>query len=529
MPKIGDRFVAEWDLTSPAFCSYETPDGYLGIDYLDSLDSRWTKHGLTLGPLVTVLDCSARGATLANVNGFAVAPITMQAAGPFLYLSGGTRWGKVALTGGTSALTLSSDGSEGAMAEATTCVLYTKNAAGTEEISFGMAATAYRVITTVGAGATDTDAANDSTLIYSILAPAGSDAAYRQIACLGRGSGTPHNKVDQITLSGTVTMKTPTATTRATIAGETFTFTGYALDGDRWLLGTSNGTYYLDQESQAFSPTMEELDNDSAHCAQMQKWSIFRNRILVPLRRSLRYSKNVIEGASVGPETYRTNNSPINGQMTAFTSSERWGYGAFLNPVQDKTWLCAMRPRDVGDWHGNDISFYPIAKLADGIECRAAIYTGTQGNTARTMPLVVIGHDSNIASFDEGRVDIFPDDTSYNFAASGTGYLSEMRRDPQFNKDIDYLVVETTGCTASETVTISLTTTDENGTAETVQLGGPITTNGRHKIPVRGQTDMPLVRFPKPQIVLARGATTTLAPKVKHFSMVGNLAELKLQ
>ena len=520
--------VAEWEVTGPGLASFETSQGYLGIDYTDSCDSRWEATGLVLGPKLTVLDCSARGATLANINGFAVAPITMQAAGPFLYGSGGTRWAKIKLTGGTSALTLSSDGTEGAMAEATTCVLYTKNAAGTEEISFGMAGTAYRVITAVGATNADTDAANDSTLIYSILAPAGSDAAYRQIACLGRGSGTPHNKVDQITLSGTVTMKTPTATTRATIAGESFTFTGYALDGDRWLLGTSNGTYYLDQESQAFSPTMEELDNDSAHCSQMQKWSIFRNRVLVPLRRSLRYSKNVIEGASVGPETYRENTSYINGQMTAFTSSERWGYGVFYNPVQDRSWLCAMRPRATGDWHGQDISYYPIARLGAGVESHAAIYTGTQGNTARTLPLVVIGNDSDIASFDEGRIDTFPSDTGYTYATVGTTYFTEMRRQANANKDIDYFIVETSGCDAGKTVTLSLTSTDENGTSGTVQIGGPITTNGRHKIQVRGQIDLPGVRYPKPQIDLATDSAAS-SPKVTGLLMVYQLAPLSVQ
>lgn len=521
------KFTAEWNVTGPALASVER-NGYLGIDYTDSCDSRWTKHGLCLGPLLTVLDCAARGATLANVNGFAVAPITMHADGPFLYLSGGTRWGKVKLTGGTSALTVASDGSEGAMAEATTGVLYTKNAAGTEEISFSMAATAYQVITAVGATTTDTDAVNDSGLIYSVLAPAGSDAGNRQIACLGRGLTAVHNRADQITLSGTVKMKTPTATNRAIIGGEPITFTGFALDGINWLLGTSNGAYYLNEQFAAFSPILEELDNDATHGLGMALWSIFNNRILIPLRRSLRYSKNVTVGGSVGPGEYETNNSPIGGGYSAFCSSERWGYGVFYNPVSDKSWLCAMRPRVEGDWHGQPISYFPIAKLADGVESHAAIYTGTQGHTARTQPLVVIGHDTNIASFDEGRVDIFPDDTGYTYAASGTAYFSEMRRQPEANKDIDYFVVEVTGCDAGKTVTLSLTSTDENGTASTVQLGGPINSNGRHKIQVRGKTDLPLVRYPKPQIALATDSSAS-SPKVTGLSMAYDLTELSTQ
>lgn len=526
MAQAGESYTAEWQVFGPQLASFEGSDGgYLGVEYTDNCDTRWEGQ-LILGPALTVLSCAARGGTTANINGFAVAPITMQAAGPFLYGSGGTKWAKISLTGGTSALTLASDGTEGAMAEATTCVLYTKNAAGTEEISFGMANTAYRVITAVGATTTDTDAANASSLIYSILSAAGNDAANREIACLGRGSGTPHNKVDQITLSGTVTMATPSATTRATIAGEAFTFTGFALDGDRWLLGTSNGTYYIDSDASAFAPTMEELDNDTAHCAQMARWSIFRNRVIVPLRRSLRYSKNVIEGASVGPESYRENTSPITGTCQAFASSERWGYMTFYNAVQDKTWLCAVRPRQGGDWHSYDLSYFPIAKLADGIESHAAIYTGTQGNTARTLPLVVIGYDTDIASFNEGRVDNFPTDTSYTYATSGTTYFTELRRQAQYNKDIDYFIVETANCSATETVTLSLTSTDENGNASTTQLGGPITSNGRHKIQVRGKTDVTHARYPKPQIALASGSSAT-SPKVLYLGCRYTLAEMK--
>lgn len=520
-------YTAEWNVTGPALASVEV-NGYLGIDYTDSVDTRWPKHGMCLGPLLTVLDCSARGATLANVNGFAVAPITMQAAGPMLYGSGGTRWLKVVLTGGTSALTVLSDGSEAALGEASTGVLYTKNAAGTEEISFSMAASAYRVITAVGAGAVDTDSANASTLIYSVLSPAGSDAGNRQIACLGRGSTAVHNRADQITLSGSVSMATPSATNRAIIGGEPITFTGFALDGINWLLGTSNGAYYLNEQFAAFSPVIEELDNDATHGLGMALWSIFNNRVLIPLRRSLRYSKNVTVGGSVGPGEYETNNSSIGGGYSAFCSSERWGYGVFYNPVSDKSWLCAMRPRVAGDWHGQAISYFPIAKLADGVESHAAIYTGTQGHTARTQPLVIIGHDTNIASFDEGRVDIFPDDTGYPYAPSGAAYFTEMRRQPESNKDISHFVVEVTGCDAGKTVTLSLTSTDENGTASTVQLGGPINTNGRHRIQVRGKTDLPLVRFPKPQIAFVTDSSAS-SPKVTGLSMVYALAELSVQ
>jgi hypothetical protein len=152
--------------------------------------------------------------------------------------------------------------------------------------------------------------------------------------------------------------------------------------------------------------------------------------------------------------------------------------------------------------------------IGDGAESHAAIYTGTEGATARTLGMVVIGIDSNIGYFDEGRDDRFYEDTAYPYAANGTLYLTEMRRHPNDYKNVGYFIVETKGCTTSETVTLSVTSTDRYGNSSTTQVGGPIQANGVHKLYARGASALEKARFVKPQVAFARGATTTASPQV---------------
>lgn len=522
--------IAEWQPWGAALLSHEDgPNGgagFLGVAYTDNVDTRW--HGMAcLGPKMNTLDCSARGGTVANMNDFAVAPISMNANGPFLYGSGGTKWAKISLTGGTSALTLASNGTEGAMAEATTSCLYTKNAAGTEEISFGMDNTAYRVITTVGNTTTDTDVANASSYKARIIRPASSDSGARQIALLGRGTGTAMNIAGQNTLSGTVTMATPTPTTRATIGGEAITFTAFALDGDKWILGTSNGPYYLDADFQSFRPLLDELDNDVLHCAQMHIWGVLGPSVVIPLRRSMRLLR-YLQGKSAGPEVFRQNHTPVTGSVTAFAASERWAYMPIYNPVTDQTYVCAVRPAIAGDWHSYPLSYFPIATLGAGVESRAAIFTGTQGNTARTMPMVVLGYDSDIAYFNEGRVDYFPNDTGYTYALSGTLYLTQMEREPDSYKKLAYFDIETENCSATQTVTLSVAVTDRYGNASTIQVGGPITSNGIHRLRVTESFPIDMARTIEPRVAFSTGAATASPMIVAPIRMAYELRPMNI-
>ena len=110
----------------------------------------------------------------------------------------------------------------------------------------------------------------------------------------------------------------------------------------------------------------------------------------------------MINGASFGPETYPENTSPVSGTNTAFAYSDRWAYFVFYNTANDISYLCAARDRARQDWHGHAVSWFPLATLGAGIESHAALYTGTEGNTDRTLGMIVLGRDSDIGWFDEG-------------------------------------------------------------------------------------------------------------------------------
>lgn len=492
--------VAEWRLDVSHLCSHErTLDGFLGVEYTDNVDTRW--GDMRLGPLLTTIDCSAAGGTTANANGAAVAPASMQAAGPFLYVIRGTKWAKIKLAD----MSLVSDGTETALGEAATSILYTKSTNGTEEISIGMDNTAYEVITAVGSGATDTHSANNSSYKARVFGLAGASSATGQVAGCGRGTGSVMNVVAQNILSGSITMDAPNWQTRATFAGAPLTFTGFALDGNFWLIGTDDGLYYLDSDFQEFRPLIDELAQDDDSCQNMAPWSVLGPSVVVPLSRSTRISR-YLSGESVGPEVYRENLSPVQGPATAFCASELWAYMPFYNPVTDRTYLCAVRPRLSGEWHSYPLSFFTIATLGAGKESRFGYYTGVLGG--RTLPTVAIGSDSDVAWFSEGRLPRFVDDTSYQYAASGTAYLSELRRHGHYDKEPQTIEFEARGCSATETITVKLAM--DGGTA--VQIGAPVTKDGLVRLHV---TTRAQGRRITPQVEFARGSTATAAPRIE--------------
>lgn len=454
---------AEWLIDQPAFLSQEQlpgdqSGGLLAIDYTDGCDTRW-RDQLVLGPLVANIDCSGLGGTTAVAGSGCIAPSTMNGTlGALVYMNRGTDPAKIKLSD------MSVIDSGISLAEAGTSMIYTKSANGTEEISIGMKATAYQVIGTVG-NTTDTASANNESYKIAIFGYAGSDpnSDTGQIAGLGRGTGTVDNLIAQNVLSGSVTMDASNWQQRAILAGESVTFTGFAVDGRAWVLGTIVGPYYLNADFRRFVKLFPELARDASNCRGMGTWSVYNGFTFIPLQRSLRTSKNVSYGQSVGVETFRENRSPVQGQHTFTWFSERWGYTPVYNPVTDKTYICAFRPRQSGDWHQNEMSYYPIITLADGVECNFGIYTGTEGG--RTLPAHVFGRDSDAAYFSEARLDTFPSDTSYAYASSGSAYLTEMRRFPDMLKRPTKFWFWAENLSATQTITVTIRT-DSSSTAQ---------------------------------------------------------------
>lgn len=488
---------AEWRLDSPAFFSYEEEDGFLGVDYTDGVDHRF-KGITTLGPLLNSIDLSAVGGTPADANG--QSEITGPSSVEYAHIIRGTDPAKVQLSNMTvfdPAVSL---------AEAATGILYTKSTAGTEEVSLFMDNTAYRVITAVGAGAAaDTHSANASANISRI---GGYGSPANRVALLGRsgGAGTARNTVRNNILTGAVTMVTPTLSTIATIAGEEMIPTSFALDGDFWIIGTSNGPYFLDKDFGEFRPLIDEIDQNAEHCVAMSKY--FPLGVIIPLKDGVRFSKN-LNGASVGAEKWRGNRSPVHPWVTAAAASNKWLMMMHRNEITSETYQVAWRAAEEEDGAlgGHPLVPFVIGKVAANAHSRYLRYTGQRGG--RTLPTFMAGRGSNALYFGEGRTAVYADDTAFEYAASGTMHLTELTRLPAWEKEIVGWEMEVEGMASTETLSVSFTVDGR----ETIPAG-VASRNGleRWRCPADRQIRG---RYIKPQITFARGGTVTNSPKIR--------------
>lgn len=484
--------VAQWDVHGPALNAREdttyAPQGRLSVAYTVNADTRFGDV-LCLGPLATVIDCGAAGGTAADTNLF-VTSGGMNAT-VYLYAGRGTKWAKMQLSNAT----LISDDSETALAEAPTGVLRTKSADGTEIISWFMAGTAYRNITTVSGGATDTHAAHAGGEIFRTAnAITGFGVEPRILGATGQ-------TLKQLTLSGSTTMATDSWVDFAVVA-DTITPTSIVMDGPFIILNTNRGPYFIEQTSRAFRRLIESIGSNNENGRAAAIYSFLG--ILVNLQTGTRYIKDVDGGGSVGPETYQYNDTPIKGRMTAFCFTERWGYMAVYDPLTDDTYICAVRPRQPGDWHGSTLSYYPLLKLTD-TNCNALIFTDTEGG--RSQPTIFGGYNDDVFRMAVGTIDREIDDTGYAFAASGTWYGTVMTRQATEGKRVQSIMLRTTNCSATETVTVSISV--DGGAAQ--QVGHTIKTNGLHRLEVphgsvlEGQEIQPIITL----------AGSSASPRVK--------------
>ena len=499
---MGKPFALRWRVGGqPALNGFTSDPEALGCAYTDNFDTRWLEQGL-LGPLLTVVDCSGAAGTAANANsGDFTNGID---AAEKLVMSRGTQPAIIKLSTRLNV----ADASATVLGERCTQVKYVKNAAGTEEVCLMMAGTIFRVGTAFPDTGGYTHTANNESFILRYLGnPPSDNNATGQMYAVGRGTGTPENKVYTNILSGSVTMDASAFQEIAVISGEPFTFTGIVTDGDQIIPLTSNGPYYLNETFRQFMALIPELDNNTNNGLGAAVWSLLGT--LIPLTRSLRLQRNTFAG-QVGPEAFDNNNTPVQGRCTALWFSDRWGYAAFYNAVTTVTYICAFAKRAEGDGHNNPISWFTIATFAAELDCEFGIYAGTKGGV--TSPTCYVGQDDDAAWFLEGRQPLFPSDTLMTYAASGTWFGT------QFRGSQDALIQEiwfrTSGCTApaatGENVTPVLAYVDHLGVDRTV-TGPAMQTNGLHvwrlPNPIRAS-------WFNPRMVLARGSTTTNTPKV---------------
>lgn len=506
-------FSYRWLVGGPGLFSVEdVANGYLGSDYNTACDGRWG-DGIRLGPLMTTLDCSGAGGTAANATDIALSR-TMNST-KFAYVIRGTKWAKIKL----SDMSLVSDGTETALSEAATCVQYSASAGGVEMLSFGMLSTAFENITTVGNGATDTHSANNESFKFRIIRQGYPGNTYFG---LGERDTTVANNVSSNKLTGSVTMDASSFSDRSTVSGEPIQFNSMCFIGNILVLGTSNGPYYLDDQFQEFRPMIPEVaQNATYNCLVLKTWSKIGGNAICSLAKGVvLISANGVE-AVVGPEEFPFNTSPITSPMLAFTAGERWGYGVFYNVPAGDSYLCAIRDRKAGEPGGNLLSYYPLTKFP-------STYVGfaediDTGDAARTNPTIMLGEDSDVQWFTEGRAYREIDDTNYTYASSGIAYLTETRRDAGMQKYIKSVEFFTSGCDANKTVKLTLTVRDP-------RLGGTkdidictYKTNGYHRFEIPDPLYADTI---KPYFTLTTNSSSA-SPVVRDLTVSGDLLPMR--
>lgn len=497
---MAERWL-EWQVSGPALKSFEViyPNQMpvLAVDYTDNVDTRW--EGLAcLGPENTGVVCSTYDGATSPANANGCAPSDDMNATFFLYVIRGRPVAKIQVSDMT--LVGYGAGSPLVLTEAGTSIVKTRTSAGTQEIAFGMAATAYHVITAVAAaGTADTASANDSSEIMRVLA-----MAAEGVAVGGNGQTWKRNF-----LTGTVTMDAPNWVELTTLAGETTTPTGFVFDDGAYILGTSNGPYLINARTLKPEPLIPEMPNDPVNCAQMTTWYPSEAGVLIPTRKGLR---NLAGGGgrSIGVETYRGNTSPVQGRVTGLAGADDWLFVNWYNPVTGETYVCAARPREPGAWHGEPFSWYPLMTFIN-TSSDFLYWLGT-ANGVRTNPTLVGGSGSNIFWSVFGRTSRDIDDSNYRFnTGGGTLYLTEARFPPGQYAVVKEVVLESDDCAAARTLTVTMNSVTRLGEAVATQVGAAINADGFQRL--RAWDTIQGHRL-KPQIAFASNVNTA-SPQIR--------------
>jgi hypothetical protein len=550
----GEQRMAEWSTSGPAlFTEEEVAEGggYLGPADPINCDTRWWPF-VTLGPLISTTELSTYDSTWTNskigTGTFApgvdmrlgASPAAGNAEGMAVVKGGGSTFGYVIRNGFPAKVDLADmtlKQSQLVLKGSATSVVVTRTAEGTVEVSFGEVGSAYEVLAAADISTppnTDTLVPNAQNFEARILG-----VASDRIAALN-----DHVASGNI-LTGAISMANPNWNSIATITGpNTLQFNGFQIDGNLWVLLTSNGPWVLDESTGDFFPIIPETDNDAENGKGASTW--FALGTVIPSRDGARYQKSG-SGQSFGIETFPGNIGEIQGRPTSHAATTRWLFQALYDDESDQTYLIAWRFRQPGDQHPNLLQPFPIAKLGSGIECRFLENVGTVDGV-RTNQTIIGGHDDDLLYFLRGRTSREVDDANYVYAAAGTISLTKLRREAGLLKDVEAVELQTALCTVDETVTVALEvdgsgtyqsltgtlvwpTADDDATrgADGDPLNGIIKRNGFHRLHLVDDEGAPLewasgFEF-RPRLSLERGSTTTLAPRVQGFRLFYRLRQ----
>lgn len=516
---------AEWRVDGPAFNSFEDTrfgQGVLSTDYNDNTDGRWSNL-LMLAPAFTSIDCGTNDSsdTVADAHDSALA--TSANGGHFLYVARGTRSTKL-LVGATS-LTLETTGSfqlgSGAAGYVVTSLISTRNATGATEVSLGVGTGVYEVITTVAnSTGSDTHSANNESKTARIFGQADDRV-------VGLGGADDERRVAGNILSGSVGMDASAWADIADIDGpQTLQFTGFAMDRQLMVLGTSKGPYIINRQFGRFFPVRDDMAHNTENCRHMTQWFDPVN-LSIPLVDSLR---RMVNGSSEswGIETFTRNTSPVQGYVTGQDGNARWFRTAYYDVVTDDSWIVDWRVTRYGDPEPDHVMQPFVVGHFTDTNVRFMRWLDTVDGTM-TNPHWVMGYNDDIAIQRAGRSAYLTNeykDANYVFQTSGAWYGTEMRRHDNMVMDFEFVELTSDDCDSNDTVTIGFST--NGGTSYTSLTGtldysggstlnGVINTDGYQKVLLVDNSNVPLAtatgRVFKPKLTLAAGAATA-SPKV---------------
>ena len=531
--EVGGYAVAEWDLNNVVCESIEDTAGSgmgcLGIDYTDNADARWAGL-LTLGPLINTVTLDAPGAHAATplgstfslgvdfwlggaivnarANGFATMRIGSTGV-TYGYIPHGQYVSRVRLSDMVAF--------EGVTLPASaTDILRTQAALATvrQEISVGMGDTEpYQVLQQAGQV---TPPAAD------VWNPNASGVAARAFGKMSQVIGALYGQtIASQNLTGSITMRNPNWQTRDTIDDEEIRLNSLEMGGDLWVIGTSKGPYLYDYDVSRFVKIQREVPANDENCLRLAFWSPLG--VIIPLVDGTRYQ---IGGSaeSFGIEKFRRNTSPVQGRATAHAASTKWLYQALYNDTTGHTYLIAWRPAEPGDRHGNVATPYTIARFTS-LRSDFLEYIGDV-NGERTTPALIGGYGNDMFWMTLGRYAREIDDSSYRYAASGTAFLTEMRRYPEMIKDLIQVDLDTSNQAAARTIILAFAV--DGGAANVlagtyisgIVINGTINTDGHHYVRFIDDADprAPLSwasgRRIKPEIRFATNVAAT-SPRVE--------------
>ena len=492
--EAGGLAIADWNLNLIACESIEDVSGpgigCLGIDYTLNTDARWEGTHV-LGPLINTVALSNPGihnatplgtgllgssfflgpaALDANANGDALMRLASNST-TYAYVIHGPFVSKVRLSDMVAfeGVTLPTNATDIFRSQAALVTVR-------QELSVGMGDTEPYWVLQQG-GLVAPPAADTWN-------PNASGAAAR---AFGKASNVTVSMYGQTiksqALVGAATMRNPVWTTRGTVDDEDIRLNSFEMDGDLWVIGTSKGPYLLDADLGEFVKIQREVPNNNNNCLRLAFFSPLG--VVVPLVDGTRYQ---IGGSSEswGIERMRRNTSPVQGRATAHAASTKWLYQALYNDSTGHTYLIAWRPADIGDRHGNVMTPYTIARF-DSLRCDFLDYIGDV-NGERANPTLIGGYGADMFWMTLGDSTREIDDSAYRYAATGTAYLTEMRRYPEMIKDLIQVDLVTRNCAAARTITLAFAI--DGGAANVlagsyssdIVINGAINTNGMHYV-----------------------------------------------